>query len=183
MSALEPHRKTSKNRHSLFARSSFSAFTLLNDGDKHKEPSNALRKRRTLSSLGSLTLPTNSFRSASTSGDGVSPSYLNSSTSTQSMKRSTSLLGSKRLTRYLKDDFEDAFAARSNAPMSLSLESRSETELNPWNVVCHGEVQISSFKFRKKRDYLVLTDSSLVRFKSVQRATETFSGYFLHYQY
>ena len=177
MSVPEPGRKTSRNRHSLFARNSFSAYSLLNDDGKNREPTSLLTKRRTLSSLGSLTSPTNSFRHVLTNGDHSNLSHCTSSNTTRSMKRSASLLGSKKFTRYLKDDFEDAYAAASSSPAPLSLKSRTEDELNPRNVICHGEVQISSFKFRKKRDYLVLTDLCIIRFKTLQRATETFPWY------
>jgi hypothetical protein len=41
-------------------------------------------------------------------------------------------------------------------------------------VLYHGEVQTTSGMFRKKKEYLVLTDTHLVRFKSQSRASETF---------
>ena len=177
MSGFEPSRKaSSRNRHSLFGRSSLSAFSLLNDVERDKEPVTTLRKRRTLSTLGSLSLPTHPFRSASINGDGVSTSQLVSSASMQGVKRHGSLLGSKKLTRYMRDDFEEAFAAVST-PSMPSLDMRPEAEATPRNVLYHGEVQISSSKFRKKRDYLVLTSSNLVRFKSLQKAAENFPGY------
>ena len=179
MSPLDPGRKSSlRNRHSLFARNSFSVSTLLTEDGKNNEPSTLLKKRRTLSSLGSLSLPTNSYKNASAISNDTDPSQSSSSNASQSMKRSTSLFGSKSFNRQLKGDFEDAYAAASHSLTSLSLNSNIEAELNPRNVICHGQVQISSFKFRKKRDYLVLTDLSLVRFKTMQRAVEIFSGYF-----
>ena len=178
MSGLEPRRKASaRNRHSLFARSSFSAFSSLNEGDKDREPTITLRKRRTLSTLGSLSLPTHPFRSATINGDGLSTSHWNSSASTQGVKRPTSLLGSRKTTRYMRDDFEEAFAAASKNSVSSLSDMRPEADANPRNVLCHGEVQISSSKFRKKRDYLVLTSSNIVRFKSLQKAAEKFPEY------
>jgi hypothetical protein len=41
-------------------------------------------------------------------------------------------------------------------------------------VLHHGEVQTTSGLFRKKREYLVLTDTHLVRYKSQSRASEVF---------
>jgi len=41
-------------------------------------------------------------------------------------------------------------------------------------VLYHGEVQTTSGMFRKKKEYLVLTDTHLVRFKSQSRASEIF---------
>lgn len=42
-------------------------------------------------------------------------------------------------------------------------------------VLYHGEIQTTSGMFRKKKEYLVLTDTHLIRFKSQSRASETFS--------
>jgi hypothetical protein len=41
-------------------------------------------------------------------------------------------------------------------------------------VLHHGEVQTTSGMFRKKKEYLVLTDTHLIRFKSQSRASESF---------
>lgn len=181
MSGLEPRRKAStRNRHSLFARNSFSAFSLLNEGEKDREATTTLRKRRTLSTLGSLSLPTHPFRSATINGDGVNSSHWNSPAPTQGVKRPTSLLGSKKTARYVKDDFEEAYAAASKNSVSSYSDMRSEVDVNPRNILCHGEVQISSSKFRKKRDYLVLTNSNIVRFKTLQKAAENFPEYASH---
>jgi hypothetical protein len=43
-------------------------------------------------------------------------------------------------------------------------------------VLYHGEIQTTSGMFRKKKEYLVLTDTHLIRFKSQSRASETFSS-------
>lgn len=45
---------------------------------------------------------------------------------------------------------------------------------NNKTVLHHGEVQTTSGMFRKKKEYLVLTDTHLIRFKSQSRASETF---------
>lgn len=42
------------------------------------------------------------------------------------------------------------------------------------SVLHHGEVQTTSGMFRKKKEYLVLTDTHLIRFKSQSRAAEVF---------
>lgn len=42
------------------------------------------------------------------------------------------------------------------------------------NVILHGEVQTSSNLFRKKKEYLVLTDAHLIRFKSQSKAADSF---------
>lgn len=45
---------------------------------------------------------------------------------------------------------------------------------NSKSILHHGEVQTTSGLFRKKKEYLVLTDTHLIRFKSQSRASETF---------
>ncbi|KAF8862036.1 RNI-like protein [Acephala macrosclerotiorum] len=47
------------------------------------------------------------------------------------------------------------------------------------NVLYHGEIQTTSGMFRKKKEYLVLTESHLVRFKTQARAAETFPSIFI----
>jgi hypothetical protein len=41
----------------------------------------------------------------------------------------------------------------------------------------HGEVQTSGGMFRKRKEYLVLTDKQLLRFKSQSRAAEAFPSW------
>ena len=43
-------------------------------------------------------------------------------------------------------------------------------------VLRHGEVQTSAGVFRKKREYLVLTDTHVIRYKSQAKAAEAFKG-------
>ncbi|KAK4569980.1 hypothetical protein LTR86_002950 [Recurvomyces mirabilis] len=44
------------------------------------------------------------------------------------------------------------------------------------NVVYHGEVQTSAGMFRKKKEYLVLTETNIIRYKSQTKAAETFTA-------
>jgi hypothetical protein len=53
----------------------------------------------------------------------------------------------------------------------------AEDALRNRQVLMHGEVQTSSSMFRKKKEYLVLTESQLMRFKSQQKAAEAFTTY------
>ena len=55
-------------------------------------------------------------------------------------------------------------------PFDKVIQSSGKTVLH------HGEVQTTSGLFRKKREYLVLTDTHLIRYKSQARASETFSS-------
>ncbi|KAK6428072.1 hypothetical protein LTR95_015789 [Oleoguttula sp. CCFEE 5521] len=43
-------------------------------------------------------------------------------------------------------------------------------------VLSHGEVQTSAGMFRKKREYLVLTEASMIRYKSQAKAAEAFNA-------
>jgi len=43
------------------------------------------------------------------------------------------------------------------------------------NVLHHGEAQTGASVFRKRKEYLVLTDTHIMRFKSQQKASETFN--------
>jgi hypothetical protein len=45
---------------------------------------------------------------------------------------------------------------------------------NSPSILHHGEVQTTSGMFRKKKEYLVLTDTHLIRFKSMSRAIDAF---------
>ena len=68
---------------------------------------------------------------------------------------------------------EPLSATSSNAP-SLSLDSGSEGTSTQHTVLIHGDVQTSANMFRKKKEYLVLTDVNIIRYKSQSRAAEMF---------
>lgn len=60
------------------------------------------------------------------------------------------------------------------SPME-GLSGTDQTSHGPGKTVLHhGEVQTTSGLFRKKREYLVLTDTHLIRYKSQARASESF---------
>ncbi|KAK4621965.1 hypothetical protein CLAFUW4_07033 [Fulvia fulva] len=64
----------------------------------------------------------------------------------------------------------------SKAP-SLSFEHAVMDGLPPSkNVLYHGEVQTSAGMFRKKKEYLVLSDNYILRYKSQAKAAETFKA-------
>ena len=55
-------------------------------------------------------------------------------------------------------------------------EEESEKTIVPGHpVIHHGEVQTTGGLFKKKKEYLVLTERHLVRFKTQQKAAEIFS--------
>lgn len=57
-----------------------------------------------------------------------------------------------------------------------SEEGRQSATMFSKTVLYHGEVQTTVGMFRKKKEYLVLTDSHLLRYKSQLRAAEVFSA-------
>lgn len=63
----------------------------------------------------------------------------------------------------------------SKAP-SLSFENAVDGASPSKSVLLHGEVQTSAGMFRKKREYLVLTEVHIIRYKSQAKAAETFKS-------
>ncbi|KAH0535948.1 hypothetical protein FGG08_007144 [Glutinoglossum americanum] len=87
--------------------------------------------------------------------------------------RPSSIFGSLRLTQASED--AHALLHRTISKDSCVDEGKRADALVPERVVLqHGEVQTSGGLFRKRKEYLVLTDKQLLRFKSQSRATEAF---------
>lgn len=88
--------------------------------------------------------------------------------------RPVSVFGSFKSTRSALEDDLPLTATSSRAPSiswpDLDMNSRSKLVLH------HGEVQTSSSMFRKKKEYLVLTDTHILRYKSQTKASETMPG-------
>ncbi|KAL4877690.1 hypothetical protein BJY04DRAFT_221876 [Aspergillus karnatakaensis] len=79
-------------------------------------------------------------------------------------KRRTSVFGSLRSLHSLDDD----------DPARYSVDGEDSRQGVGSIVLHHGEIQITGGVWRKKSQYLVLTDTHLVRFKSQNKALETF---------
>lgn len=89
--------------------------------------------------------------------------------------RPGSIFGSLRSFKSL-DDFDDPGTATSgHAPSEHYAETSDSAGRSSNNVLCHGEVQTSSSMFRKRREYLVLTETHIYKLKSQQTACEMFS--------
>ncbi|KAF2811573.1 leucine rich repeat protein-like protein [Mytilinidion resinicola] len=169
--------KDGRKRRSIFARTPLSSFTPIHDkAERDKdEPANLLRKRRTNSLLTNLQTSIHigeddPFGDGATSpGSPVRPPYGGSRGSSR-----TSRFGSLRSLRSL-DDYEEARTPTSIKTPSVNMSPLDDTFRNR-HVLHHGEVQTSSSMFRKKKEYLVLTETHLVRFKSHHKASETFSA-------
>ena len=90
--------------------------------------------------------------------------------------RPSSLFGSfgrKSLNNYAEEG-EDLTGTTPDSPVEDGGHHLEPSAANGKTVLHHGEVQTTSGMFRKKKEYLVLTDSHLIRFKSQSRASETF---------
>lgn len=79
--------------------------------------------------------------------------------------RPSSVLGSLRSLRSNEDD--QIIQTPKSAEAEISVSSTK-------TVLHHGEVQTSGSMFRKKKEYLVLTETHIVRFKSQAKASEVF---------
>ncbi|KAK5733916.1 hypothetical protein LTR17_009323 [Elasticomyces elasticus] len=103
--------------------------------------------------------------------------------SLSSMKRPPSVFGSLRSSirpsgdEKRKEDMlgEPLSTTSSKAPSLGFPESGSEGVASTKTVVLHGEVQTSAGMFRKKKEYLVLTETDILRFKSQGKAADNFS--------
>ena len=91
--------------------------------------------------------------------------------------RPSSLFGSfgKRSMNYVDEEESDNLAGTTpESPMEENMQTLEPGILNSKTVLHHGEVQTTSGMFRKKKEYLVLTDTHLIRFKTQARASEAF---------
>ncbi|OAG05737.1 leucine rich repeat protein-like protein [Paraphaeosphaeria sporulosa] len=165
----------SSKRRSFFGRSSLLGAQSIQDDE---EPANLLRKRRTASIRTTLSAAGSSSLLADDDTTdqhtlGGSPT-LHSPASRSSGKRASSVFGSLKSPR-IPDEHEDSIDTTF---------SRARTLSNNWTPpddppaarqpLLHGEVQTSSSVFRKKKEYLVLTETHLMRFKSYYKAAEAF---------
>jgi hypothetical protein len=171
--------KDGRKRRSIFGRTPLSSLTPIYDkSDKDRdEPANLLRKKRTSSLLTNIQTSINIGEEDPFGADGSTPAspgrppLPGNRTSTFG----SSVFGSLRSLRSL-DDYEEARTPTSTKAPSVTSSPMDDTFRNR-RVLQHGEVQTSSSMFRKKKEYLVLTETHLVRFKSHQKASEVFSSY------
>lgn len=171
--------KESKRR-SFFGRSSLGALAGLQSSRDDSEPANLLRKRRTASLL--TTLSTSSHLAVDEPLDGAtvagSPvSLAPTPVSRGSGSRMSAAFGSFKGIR-LADDAEEPLSATSTrSTVQPGGFPPADETLRKSQVLHYGEVQTSSSMFRKKKEYLVLTETHLIRFKSHQKAAEAFSAH------
>jgi hypothetical protein len=163
-------------RRSFFSRSSLAGLSPLQSPEDDK-PAHLLRKRRTASFRTTLsTASTQTGDDESLSGGAVDkPSSPRTTFSRGSQSRSSSVFGSLRGSR-VQEGAEEPVSASSIRTFSGYWPVGDEAHRNI-QVLHHGEVQTSSSMFRKKKEYLVLTESHLMRFKSHQKAADAFATY------
>ncbi|KAF2750253.1 leucine rich repeat protein-like protein [Sporormia fimetaria CBS 119925] len=164
-------------RRSFFARGPLGALAGLQNNKDDDEPANLLRKRRTASFRTTLSTSStqrgddHSIKSAPGTFD--APTSVNTGPARVSQSRSSSVFGSVRGQRTW-DSLEEPLSATSTRTLSSQWPILDDAVRNN-PVLRHGEVQTSSTMFRKKKEYLVLTESHLLRFKNHQKAADAFA--------
>ena len=154
----------------FFPRTSLTGLTSINDGP----PNNAVLKKKAR--------PSSSFfmPSAIFTGEGRSPKDADEGCESPKTRPRTlikngmpsSLFSSVRPLRPTEEEEQ----LTSPTPRESSIEEEQGFEDVPHGgvVLHHGETQATGGLFRKRKEYLVLTDSHLLRFKSYSRAVDMF---------
>ncbi|KAG9514631.1 leucine rich repeat protein, partial [Aureobasidium melanogenum] len=84
----------------------------------------------------------------------------------------SSVFGSLRSMRSMHEDDTPLTTTSSQTP-SINWADFDTNNCRKGRVLHHGEVQTSSSMFRKKKEYLVLTDTHILRYKNQSKAAET----------
>ncbi|THX10744.1 leucine rich repeat protein [Aureobasidium pullulans] len=177
-------REHAGRRRSIFSIPSFTQIhpTTRDDPDKlNKDSSKTLKKRR------GPTLITNLESSPELVHDeDPSPSSANTLPSPKPTGRPTlsvrsggrpvsSVFGSLRSMRSMHEDDGPLTATSSRTP-SINWADFDNSHFGKRLVLHHGEVQTSSSMFRKKKEYLVLTDTHILRYKNQSKAADSIGG-------
>lgn len=179
--------KSSKRRSiNFFSRGSLSSLTQINtdvpnlcieDGEK-KDKKKASR-RNSIFGFGSapnpdLLHPDNSMTSSKNSGPDSDSLKLRPRTLQKSRPSSIfGSLGRKSLTQVGEDDADSTYGTPPSTSPEVEVQMQAGLSASR-TVLFNGEVQTTSGMFRKKKEYLVLTETHLLRFKSQTRAREAF---------
>ncbi|KAK2628494.1 hypothetical protein QTJ16_001597 [Diplocarpon rosae] len=146
-------------------------------GDKaEKKDKKKTGKRNSIFGLGpstSLDLQRDRSRSPARSSDNLDSAKLRPKTLQKSRPSSIfGSLGRKSLTQVDEGETDSWYGTPSTPPEA---DAKMQAGFSASRTVLfHGEVQTTSGMFRKKKEYLVLTDTHLLRFKSQARAHEAF---------
>ncbi|KAI9752184.1 MAG: GID complex subunit containing RING finger motif [Chaenotheca gracillima] len=156
----------------FFPRPSMNALTPIQDGSQDDTNTTLKKKRRPASFFVPSTnasLPDN--RSPK---DGEMPGSPKTRPRTLlKNSRPTSIFGSLKSIHSTEEEEELVSSPVRDGPYEDG-ERSNEPFASSRVVLHHGEVQTSGGVFRKKKDYLVLTEKHLIRFKSQSRAVEAF---------
>jgi hypothetical protein len=172
-----PSRGMSKDkRRSIFGSSGLTAFAGLKSTSTKDEsqPSNLLRKRRAasfMSTISDISQYGEKQAADTAQPDTPAPGTPRSTVSRGSLKRASSVFGSIRGYK-LQDDDEPLSATSTRTSYGFGEYLGEDTRVG--QVLHYGEVQTSSSMFRKKKEYLVLTEKHLIRYKSQSKAAEAF---------
>jgi hypothetical protein len=164
-------------RRSIFGRSGLTALTGLQNSSTKDEsqPSSLLRKRRTASFMSNLSDISQHGEKQSFDGTSIAESSTPASPrpplSRGSLKRASSVFGSIRGYR-LQDEDEPLSATSTRTSTGFGEYLGEDTRIG--QVLHYGEVQTSSSMFRKKKEFLVLTEKHLIRYKAQSKAAEAF---------
>lgn len=161
-------------RRSIFGRSSLTAPTSIQSAKDDSQPSSLLRKRRTASFMSNLSDVSQHTEGQSLTGDTTpeAPASPRPNLSRGSLRRASSVFGSIRGYRLPTEDDEPLSATSTR--VSTGFGEYLGEEVRDRQVLQHGEVQTSSSMFRRKKEYLVLTEKHLIRFKTHTKAAEAF---------
>jgi hypothetical protein len=164
-------------RRSIFGTGGLTALAGLKTTNTKDEsqPSNLLRKRRAASFMSNVSDISQYGEKQSIDGttlsDTPAPGTPRSTISRDSLKRASSVFGSIRNYR-LQDEDEPLSATSTRTSYGFGEYLGEDTRVG--QVLHYGEVQTSSSMFRKKKEYLVLTEKHLIRYKSQSKAAEAF---------
>jgi hypothetical protein len=164
-------------RRSIFG-SSLSAFTSITPKKDESQPANLLRKRRTASFMSNLSDMSGYSEKQAIDENAVAETPVPAARPRPQLpnrgqgKRASSVFGSLRSSKYYDDEPLSATSTRASTGFDFPVVDDTHSR----HVLQHGEVQTSSSMFRKKKEYLVLTETHLIRFKSQSKASDAFFG-------
>lgn len=150
------------------------------DKDKNKDSSKTLRKRKQptlVTNLDPLELARDDDPMSAHTQPPPAPKPPRPSLSVRGITQrpASSVLGSLRSMRSNGEDDTPLTATSTKAP-SVNWGDGEGSTGRTRIVLHHGEVQTSSSMFRKKKEYLVLTETHILRYKSQGKAAESFGA-------
>ena len=175
----------SNRRRSLFGIPSFTHIHEPHDTDPVKQQSSKTLKKRKVPALAtSFDTPgldptpdddDDAALSPARSHPSPAPSRPMLAPRTTANRPNSSVFGSLKSLRSTYDD-DTPFTTTSSRPPSLNWGEWDGLRPGPKVVLHHGEVQTSSSMFRKKKEYLALTETHILRYKSQSKASESLSA-------